>query len=89
MQVLEEAMGFCRERLSASPALEHEPASMSKQQEARPGPPQRAADLVPEGLEMSKSASDKENDRGAAPDGMRPPALAPSLLGDLKEGQAP
>ena len=71
-------MGFCRERLSASPALEHEPASMSKQQEARPGPQQPA----PEGSGMSEPASDKENNEGAASDGMRPPALAPSLLGD-------
>ena len=76
-------MGFCRERLSASPALEHGPASTSKQQEARPGPQQQAADLEPEGPRISEPASDKENNEGAASDGMRPPALAPSLLGDL------
>ena len=86
MQVLEEAMSFCRERLSASPALEHEPASMSKQRVARPGHQQQAADVLPEGSGASEPASDKENERGAASDGMRPPALAPSLLGDLKEG---
>ena len=82
-------MGFCRERLSASPAMEHEPASMSKQQAARPGPQQQAADPTPEGSGMSEPASDKENrERAVSEDRMRPPALAPSLLGDLKEGQA-
>ena len=84
VQVLEEAMGFCRERLSASPALTHEPASMSRQQEGRPGPQQQAADPLPKGSGMSEPASDKENHPGAASDAMRPPALAPSLLGDLR-----
>ena len=78
-------MGFCRERLSASPALEHEPASMSKQQEARPGPQQPAADPTPEGSGMSEPASDKENNEAAASDGMRQPALVPSLLGDPRK----
>ena len=82
-------MGFCRERLSASTALEHEPASMSKQQEGRPGPQQQQdAGSIPEGSGMPEPASDKENDQRAASDGMRPPAPAPSLLGDLKEGRS-
>ena len=85
VQVLEEAMGFCRERLSASPALENELASMSKQQDARPGPQQQSAEPIPEGSELSEPASDKENNEGAASDGMRPPALVPSLLGDPRK----
>ena len=81
VQVLEEAMGFCRERLSLSPGPECPAAGHSGQEGGACPVPEIGRQSQSRRHGCAEDDQEKENSE-AAGQPLHPPAVAPSLLGD-------